>query len=59
MIVRRRNWMYRLAGQRFVHSISFKCPVTASQVKDALRRVVGVPEEIWGRSASDLQTLNR
>jgi hypothetical protein len=55
MIVRRRTWMYRLAGQRFVHSISFKCAVTALQVRDALRRSVGVPQELWGRSSSDLR----
>lgn len=55
MIVRRRTWMYRMAGQRFVHSISFKCAVTALQVKAALKRFGGVPQEIWGRSSNDLR----
>lgn len=59
MIVRRRTWLYRLAGQRFVQSISFKCPVTASQVREALRRSVGTPEELWGRSSTDLAALPR
>jgi hypothetical protein len=54
MIVRRRNWMYRLAGQLVAQSISFKSPVTASTVKDALRRSVGVPVEIWGCASTDL-----
>ena len=30
MIVRRRTWLYRLAGQTFAQMISFKQPVTAS-----------------------------
>jgi hypothetical protein len=54
MIVRRRNWFYRLAGQSFVQSISFERPVTASKVRDALRRSVGTPLELWGRSGADL-----
>lgn len=54
MIVRRRNWMYRLAGQLIAQSISFKSPVTASAVRDALRRSVGVPVEVWGRTSTDL-----
>jgi hypothetical protein len=28
--------------------------MTASQVKEALRQSVGVPEELWGRSSNDL-----
>lgn len=55
MIVRRRTWLYRLPGQRHVHSVSFKTPMTAAQVKEALRQSVGVPEEIWGRSSTDLR----
>lgn len=59
MIVRRRTWLYRLAGERFVQSISFKCPVTVAQVRAALRRSVGIPEEIWGRSSTDLASMPR
>lgn len=51
MIVRRRTWFYRLAGQKFAHVITFKIPVTAAKVKDALRQTVGAPMEVWGRSA--------
>lgn len=38
MIVRRRTWYYRLAGQKFAHAISFKTPLTASKVREALNR---------------------
>ena len=55
MIVRRRTWLYRLPGERFVHSISFKMPLTASQVKSLLRQSVGMPEELWGRSSADVR----
>jgi hypothetical protein len=51
MIVRRRTWFYRLAGEQFAHAITFKLPVTATKVRDALRKSVGTPLEIWGRSA--------
>lgn len=51
MLVRRRTWFYRLAGQHFAHSITFKYPITATKVKEALRRSVGMPLEVWGRSA--------
>lgn len=51
MIVRRRTWFYRLAGQKFAHVITFKMPVTASKVRDVLRKTIGVPMELWGRSA--------
>lgn len=54
MIVRRRSWMYRLAGQQCAQGITFKQPVSASKVKDLLRRSVGVPLELWGRAATDL-----
>jgi hypothetical protein len=57
MIVRRRTWLYRLAGQSIVQSISFEHPVTASMVRDALRRSVGIPQELWGRDRSDLLSL--
>jgi len=59
MIVRRRTWLYRLAGQRLVKSISFAHPVTASKVKDALRQSVGIPLELWGRSNADVMLLPR
>jgi hypothetical protein len=51
MIVRRRTWFYRLAGQRFAHIITFKAPVTATKVKEALHRAGSIPLELWGRSA--------
>lgn len=51
MIVRRRTWFYRLAGQHFAHAVTFRSPVTALKVKEALRRTVGIPIELWGRSA--------
>jgi hypothetical protein len=51
MIIRRRTWFYRLAGQSFARAITFKIPVTASIVREALRRSVGDPRELWGRSA--------
>jgi hypothetical protein len=59
MIVRRRTWMYRLAGQQFAQIISFQKPVTASKVRDALRRSVGMPLELWGRSSTDLLMLDK
>jgi hypothetical protein len=50
MIAHRRTWFYRLGGQKFAHSITFKMPVTASKVREALRLMVGAtPFEIWGR----------
>jgi hypothetical protein len=54
MIVKRRTWLYRLAGQRFVQSISFEHPVTASWVRDALRQSVGIPVELWKCSSTDM-----
>jgi hypothetical protein len=51
MVVRRRTWFYRLAGQQFAHAITFNIPLTAAKVKDALRHTVGMPIELWGRSA--------
>lgn len=51
MIVRRRTWFYRLAGQRFAHTITFRNPITAAKVKEALRHTIGMPIELWGRSA--------
>jgi hypothetical protein len=51
MLVRRRTWFYRLAGQQFAHVITFRNPITASKVKEALRHTIGIPIELWGRSA--------
>lgn len=59
MLVRRRTWLYRMAGQQFAQSISFEHPVTASIVRSALRRTVGMPLEIWGRSNSDILSMPR
>lgn len=48
MIVHRRTWFYRLAGQDFAQAISFKMPVTATEVRDALRQKFGSkPLELW------------
>lgn len=50
MIIHRRRWFYRLAGQTFAHVIQFKLPVTAETVKASLLRSLGTtPVEIWGR----------
>jgi hypothetical protein len=59
MIVRRRTWLYRLAGQTFAQMISFKQPVTASIARATLRRTVGNPSDLWGRSKSDLLSFHR
>lgn len=59
MIVRRRTWLYRLAGQAFAQVISFEQPVTAAKVRDVLRRSVGSPLDLWGRSNSDLLSLHK
>ena len=53
MIVRRRFWLYRMSGQQLIQSISFDSPVTAAKVRDALRRTVGIPIELWGRTGTD------
>ena len=45
MIVRRRTWLYRLPGERAIHSICFKLPMTTAQAREALRRSVGMPTE--------------
>ena len=51
MIVRRRTWFYRLAGQKFAQAITFKMPVTAKTVREALHKRFGEPLELWGRAA--------
>lgn len=48
MIVHRRTWFYRLAGQSFAQAISFKVPLTAHQVRVELRRMLhAAPLELW------------
>jgi hypothetical protein len=47
MLVRRRNWLYRLAGQLYAQPIQFDRPVTANDVRAALRRSIGFPQELW------------
>ena len=59
MIIRRRNWLYQLPGEREVHSVSFKIPLTLAQVRAELKRTVGNPSEIWGRSLDTLSPLER
>jgi hypothetical protein len=59
MIVRRRTWLYRLAGQRSVHAITFSNPITASKVKEVLRNSVGDPMELWGRTSIDILSSGR
>ena len=59
MVVRRRPWLYRLAGQQFAQMISFEQPVTASKVRDVLRRSVGNPLDLWGRSSNDVLSFHK
>lgn len=50
MIVHRRHWFYRLAGQKFAHAISFNVPLSAQQVRAELHRLFNLtPIELWGR----------
>jgi hypothetical protein len=50
MIVQRRTWFYRLAGETFAHSIYFKIPVTAAKVREELRRAFSATTvELWAR----------
>lgn len=50
MIVHRRTWFYRMAGQKFAHAISFKMPLTAQQVREELNRMFSAPPmELWAR----------
>jgi hypothetical protein len=55
MIVRRRTWLYRLAGQRYAQTVSFNVQVTASRARAFLRHSVGDPLELWGRSVNDVK----
>ena len=47
MLIRRRSWLYRLTGQLYAKPVTFDRPVTAAAVRAALRRSVGMPEELW------------
>ena len=48
MLVRRRTWFYRLAGEQFAHAITFKLPLTSARAKDALLKALGRPAaELW------------
>ena len=59
MIVRRRIWLYRLAGQRYAQSVAFDDRVTAAMARRHLRSTVGNPLELWGRSSNDVTNLSR
>ena len=59
MVVRRRTWFYRLAGQMYAQLISFDRPLTSSAARMALRRSIGNPLELWGRSRDDLMQFDR
>lgn len=54
MAIRRRTWLYRLAGQMYAQLISFDRPVTSLGARMALRRSVGNPLELWGRDQNDI-----
>jgi hypothetical protein len=58
MIIRRRTWLYRLPGQRYAQAVSFDDRVTAARARSFLRRTVGNPLELWGRSQSDVKPLS-
>ncbi len=48
MIVHRCTWYYCASGQSFAKKISFETPVTASKVREVLKRTLGlVSVEIW------------
>jgi hypothetical protein len=53
MIAKRRTWLYRMTGQRFVHTITFKRAVTASVVRQALAKIAGGPLELWACNGDD------
>lgn len=59
MIIRRRTWLYQLPGEREIHSVSFKTPLTLAQVKVELNRTVGKPLEIWGRTLETTVLVER
>jgi len=55
VIVRRRTWLYRLAGQCYAQSISFASRVTAETARRHLCSTVGTPLELWARSRDDVR----
>ena len=57
MIVKRRTWLYRLAGQAYAQLISFDEPVTATKAREELRRSVGDPLDLWARDKSNALPL--
>ena len=59
MVVRRRTWFYRLAGQMYAQLISFDRPLTSSSARAELRRSVGNPLELWARNQNDMMQLGR
>jgi hypothetical protein len=59
MVVRRRTWFYRLAGQMYAQLVSFDRPLTTSGARMALRHSVGNPLELWGRNQNDILQLGR
>lgn len=54
MIVRRRTWLYRLAGQMYAQAIAFEKPVTAAAARSLIRRTIGRPLELWGRKPGEI-----
>ena len=59
MVVRRRTWFYRLAGQMYAQLVSFDRPVTSSRARMALQHSVGKPLELWGRNKYDVNQPGR
>jgi len=57
--VRRRTWLYRLAGEQRVQAVSFGERVTALMARRYLRHTVGNPLELWGRSILDEKSRTR
>ena len=50
MIAHRRTWQYRLPGQQFARSVTFKLPLTAHKVREILRQAFGTENfELWAR----------
>ncbi len=48
MIVHRCTWYYCISGESFAKKISFETPVTIAQVRETLKRTLGlVGVEIW------------
>lgn len=59
MMVRRRTWLYRLAGQCFAQTISFADRVSAAVVRRHLRSTVSDPLQLRARSEHDVRSLRR